>query len=508
MLIDEQEVLQQNRLLEQEIKELKSALNDNKKELKYHIGLTIGENLRPRKKILGIPKKVKELLRDGVADKEDNCPEEPFAYHKYLQEQKSRLIFYNDINRSDIHYAIGEEVYNARHSISAKIRLPFRLWRIRKSNHAMDYSHGVELPPIEGIEESILFIATNGAGLGHLTRCLAVARRLKKRRPQAEIIFLTTSVALTTIHREGFTAYSLPSMMLIKNITSGQWNVMLKNMMTELLQLYNFSAVIFDGAIPFAAITAAMAKENNIPQIWIRRGSEKSGELIEQRDAAEKDFDYVIVPGEAQEPHRASDEKHIYVPPIIYLDKTEAWSGDDVRRYLKIPSEKIAVYVQLGAGNINNIDSDINKVILELRKHPDVVMVLGESMIGDELKIVEEDIIVVKDYPNSKYLNGFDFAISACGYNSFHELVYFGVPTIFIPNMNAKVDDQYARAMIAQNHDAGIVVTDIGSPELAEAIACMCDKAENGRMRANCSRIIQNNGADNAADIIINILKE
>lgn len=508
MLKDDQKLQEQIRVQELKNEELKEILRKNKKDLKYKTGVVIGDNLRPRKNILTIPRKLHRLKAEYVAGGEAGAvsQEDAIAYYKYLQEEYRQLSFYNDKDQLDITYAIGEEVYKAQHSLLACIRLPFRLWKIRKENRRVFRQSGDILPAIAGIDKSVLFIATNGAGLGHLTRCLAVARRMKRLHPETEIIFLTTSLALTVVQREGFTAYCIPSQMLIKNISSGQWNALLKTMMSELLQLYRFEAVIFDGAFPYASITAAMAGKK-IPKVWIRRGSEKSKEIVEKRAVAEKDFDYIIIPGEANEKAVSTSEKHLPVPPIVYLDKNEIWSREEVRRYLKISEKKTVVYIQLGAGNINDIDSDISKVVSELRKYPDVVMVLGESLIGKELKIIEDDIVVIKDYPNSKYFNGFDFAISACGYNSFHELVYFGIPTIFLPNMQTKSDDQYARAMIAGNQDASMVVTDIGSMELSDAIARMMDKNENEKMRKNSSRIIEFNGADYAAQMIVDLLK-
>ena len=53
----------------------------------------------------------------------------------------------------------------------------------------------------------ILFMPTNGCGLGHVTRTLAVARRLKEMHPNVEIIFFTTSFALNIIQKEGFLSY-------------------------------------------------------------------------------------------------------------------------------------------------------------------------------------------------------------------------------------------------------------------------------------------------------------
>lgn len=508
MLMDGQEVIQENRLLEQQLAALQDELRRTQKDIKYKIGLTIGENLRPRKRIFRIPKQLKELRKQQEQNAVPAPAEDPLAYHKFLQEQIKESAFYVNKDASDVLYAIGEEVYNARKSIMKTFLLPAHLWKIRKDNKKLYHSASVNLPPIEGIQESILFIATNGAGLGHLTRCLAVARRIKKLRPELEIIFLTTSVALTTIHREGFTAYCIPSKMLIKNISSGQWNALLRTMMSELLQLYRFSAVVFDGAMPYAAITAAMAGQRQIPRIWIRRGSEKSAEITEKRDNAEKDFDYVIIPGEAGAPIKENDGRHFYVNPIIYIDKEELWTRDAVRRYLKIPAGKKAVYVQMGAGNINDIHSDIYKIITALRKYPDIMIVLGESIIGDELKIIEDDIIVIKDYPNSKYFRGFDFAISACGYNSFHELLFLEVPTIFIPNMNTQADDQYARAMIAQDLGVGIVVTDIGDEQFESAITRLYTNRNQQEKQQKRDSLCTVSGAMEAAKLISNFIQE
>ena len=49
---------------------------------------------------------------------------------------------------------------------------------------------------------------------------------------------------------------------------------------------------------------------------------------------------------------------------------------------------------------------------------------------------------VVRDFPLSRRFRAFDLAVSAAGYNSFHELLRFGVPTLFIPNQDTALDDQ------------------------------------------------------------------
>src|SRR5579862_9808654 len=61
------------------------------------------------------------------------------------------------------------------------------------------------------IAPRILFYAVNGLGLGHVTRLLAIARAVRKERPESQILFLTTSEADAVIAKEGFAAVKLPS---------------------------------------------------------------------------------------------------------------------------------------------------------------------------------------------------------------------------------------------------------------------------------------------------------
>ena len=56
-----------------------------------------------------------------------------------------------------------------------------------------------------------LFYAVNGLGLGHVTRLLAIARKVRDLVPDAEIVFLTSSEAEDVIFREGFAAFKVPS---------------------------------------------------------------------------------------------------------------------------------------------------------------------------------------------------------------------------------------------------------------------------------------------------------
>jgi len=79
-------------------------------------------------------------------------------------------------------------------------------------------------------------------------------------------------------------------------------------------------------------------------------------------------------------------------------------------------------------------------------------------MLGERLNFTHERLRVVRDYPNALYALAFDASVQAGGYNSYQEMRMFGIPTLFIPNMDTGMDDQVARCKIAEQEGWGLVV--------------------------------------------------
>jgi UDP-N-acetylglucosamine:LPS N-acetylglucosamine transferase len=124
-------------------------------------------------------------------------------------------------------------------------------------------------------------------------------------------------------------------------------------------------------------------------------------------------------------------------------------------------------------------------------------------MIGNRLNISGERIRTLRDYPNSLYFNSFDFAIMAGGYNSYHEAIAFQLPTICIPNKSTGMDDQVARAMVAGDAGAMLVVQDVNEEKLADAIESMLDSIKRDEIIAAAKQLGKKNGADELATHLI-----
>ena len=129
------------------------------------------------------------------------------------------------------------------------------------------------------------------------------------------------------------------------------------------------------------------------------------------------------------------------------------------RSRLSVPHDAKVVYVQLGAGRINDIENIVSHVLEELFKFTDVYVVLGESMLGERLDVLHQRLRIIRDYPNTLYANAFDASVQAGGYNSYHEMRTFGIPTLFIPNTQTGMDDQVMRCRGLKSKDGGRYMT-------------------------------------------------
>ena len=361
--------------------------------------------------------------------------------------------------------------------------------------------------------KAVLFFCVNGAGLGHLTRSLAIARRLRRLDPKIPLRFLTSSSAVNLIEAEGIPAHHIPPAQTAKKkIPTGEWNALLLKTIRQIHAKYRPRLLVYDGVFPYKGLLDAISLGTFDRAVMVLRLRHKNNMLAEKADLLAR-FDKLIFPGEAGEDHLSEalppelrELPHECVDPIIFLEPNELLPRASAREALKIDPTKRAVFVQLGAGNINDTCSWTDHILDTLARRSDVDVVLAESPIANQPHAIREGVHILQQYPNSKYFNAFDLAITAVGYNTFHELMYFGVPSILIPNQETKTDDQVQRAMVAHHARAAIAI--LRPEDLADAISLALTDEVAKTMREKSRALVPSNGVETVAKYLREVAME
>ena len=350
----------------------------------------------------------------------------------------------------------------------------------------------------------VVMFPTNGVGFGHFTRMLAVAKRMKASDPSLEIIFFTTMPTLHLLKPYGIPAHHISGPKYFKGMDSEEWNALLEEELNMCFELHRPSMFLFDGAFPYRGMLRAIQGRNSLRKIWMRRGTFRKGSSIPV-DSIEH-FDGVIHPDDsvASTVEKSDHDLEIITcPPIVMLDENELLSKEKSRSRLGLSQDAIVIYIQLGAGEINEIESEVRQTVDALLTNSKVHIVLGESMIGPRIELDLERVRILRDYPNSMYFHGFDATVQAGGYNSFHETRKFGLPALFFPNMNTGMDDQLARCNVADIEGWGKVV----QKRTHDNILLACEDLLN-RLKNPSTIPKQLNGADILSTLLMEGLNE
>lgn len=330
--------------------------------------------------------------------------------------------------------------------------------------------------------ETYLFLPINGAGLGHVSRALAVAKALRRQKPEANIVFLTTSIAVHLVYREGFVCHHVPPAALVQDrMGAVSWNRLFYCCVAEVLNTHRPGTLVFDGSAPYLGLQRVMRRYRSLRYVWIKRGLYKTSVDQKRMNGQVSLFDRVVVPAEFGSPaHQGEPGEPIsMVAPIIGMDRQGLLSSSEVCARLRLDPSRPRVYVQLGAGNINGISGLQSRVVRILREQGYQVVV-GQSPIALRPEYCDEADREIVDYPNSRYFAGFDFAVLAAGYNSVCEAVSLNLPAIFLPNQATQADDQRLRATLASGMGPCEVIIDFSEEAVLDAVSRLYKRIESG----------------------------
>ena len=344
----------------------------------------------------------------------------------------------------------------------------------------------------------ILFFNINGSGLGHLSRCLAYARRMHGR---AKPVFFSTASAIEIIHGFGFEAdYFVSEFWSNSHINA--WNRELAVRFGLILEELRPHAVVFDGSWPFAGFMHACDRYRMPVRIWSNRGLYKEDQ--DPVPVSESDFDLVIQPGEigagfalesAGRPGRV-----VTTPPVTVLSADELLSRDRAREELGLDHDGRYALFSLGPGNLKDVSGVASGLLEELRERGFTVLWVRAPISVQDVDL-PDDVAAVSLFPLVRHLRAFDVFASAAGYNACCEIVQAGVPTLLVPNEQV-ADDQVLRAQMASQY-APVVISSCDTAAKRRKAVSRLLEIDN---EEKAPPTIELNGADRAVDEILAIV--
>ena len=353
----------------------------------------------------------------------------------------------------------------------------------------------------------IVFYAINGIGLGHLSRCEAIARRTRSFAEMlgetVDIQFLTTSDADWVI--QDFPVYKFPS----KSVFSGQKGAAkryasgAKLMISNMLAWMRPDVLVVDTQSQGAFAEFHFLREYARQTVLIERHK-----LVEQAETSVhqahlKLYDRVLIPDDGSQRSRyvfPTEVEPTFMGRICGYDSNRTWSASRVREHFGIGPEQHLVYVAAGGGGDPAAADELRDLVNRVVSVPNVVVLAAFGPLAKQDGIYStERVISIREPQIWRYFPGLDLAISAAGYNSYEELMAAGVPTLFYAQAKG-LDDQDWRITIGERAGwHGRLELNRAAKQVAEVLAgdVVIDGNLNDRPSAS--------GAVNAASEILQL---
>lgn len=356
---------------------------------------------------------------------------------------------------------------------------------------------------VDPLQPRVLFVSSNGAGLGHLTRLSAVDKHL-----DALSLFYTMSSAYKMIGKSSPEAIYFPSHGDL-GMVGKLWNPLMEEHFDAVVDGFRPDAIVFDGTYVYRGVIS-VSKKRKIPLIWMQRGCWKAevDARSKQRHNANKFASMVLVPGDygcEESVDVGNGMEPIYLPPITLAGREDLLSKEEARNLLGLPKDKKLFLVQLGAGNINDI-TDTRETALDAVRSlgSDWTPVLVRNPLSKNAQ--ESEALSIQAYPLSIYYNAFEAGAFAAGYNTVQEAIEMGLPAVFVPNLQTKTDDQGRRASEIEAQGLGFSARD--NLELTNAIRSLGDPAVREKLKNRQDDLRSPSGGLDAARTIARFIDQ
>ena len=353
----------------------------------------------------------------------------------------------------------------------------------------------------------ILFYATNGLGLGHVTRLLAISRAIRKENSSHEILFLSRCEAGPYPHEDAPFTIRIPgtSRARLSGISPKSYYQTSHPLLWQTVSSFDPHLLVTDTFPEGPEGELAPIMKWPIRKAFVYRdsrpGSFREGEARPrlapyQMILVAHDPDAIDLPSWLEK-----DPRVRFTGPISEDGPTEP--RENLRKRLGMKEDKAAI-VTFGGGGDPETDEVLRVVVRGLRdRHVGVFVATGP------LARKMPDAINAREWfpawPLAPWLPAFDLAVASGGYNTVTELGNAGLPSLLIP-FERDLDDQFKRVREAERAGWAISVSSRKESEIEKGLDRLLNDAipfkggKNGRPKS-CS------GAERAAALLLELME-
>ena len=347
----------------------------------------------------------------------------------------------------------------------------------------------------------VLFVTSNGAGLGHVTRLLAVAEQL----PDGyRYELLTLSRAYEQVRAPGLTVHYFPSSDATQE-RPHRWNRVFRSYFRQLVEERSPRAVVFDGTWVYSGLTD-VCRANDIPLIWVQRGmwKEEKDRTSRQRHDVFKVADEVIVPGDFAGPEDVDagpGVSPLHVGPIVRTSRSDLLTRTEACENLGLDPAGAYALVNVGRQAIDGVGAgsvDVPELVRELCPGTTPVQVVSPLAAAGSGSPHAEQIEV---YPVMPLVRARLISSSRLlGTTRPRKPLLLGSPTILVPDLATVTDDQERRARLLA--EKGLVLTAKSITELRDALASITTPGVREALATALSHVDVPRGAAEAAQAL------
>lgn len=358
-----------------------------------------------------------------------------------------------------------------------------------------------------GSQPIVLFYTDNGFGLGHLTRQAAVASRAHGAFSPA---FLTMSAGYPLLRQLGFPVEYFPSYDRLK-ISKQDWEPLMAERVLEAIRLSGARVVVVDHVSPPWIFEALRAETEGVKFVWSRRGLWQPGKNRSSLEISGS-FGLIVEPGDLaapvdQGPTARRRSETIPTAPVVLTDPSEFLDRDEAREQLGVPRSGRALLINLGESDPSAVETSMSharSIVDRIADEPINLFAPLHPLHSGQTREVD-NVTMAPVYPVARYLNAFDGAISTAGYNSFHEIMGSGLPAVFVPRGNPRIDDQARRAEFASLSGRGHWAPSIVDSSFPKAVERMLRPGERDIAEKTAAVLGHMRGAFEFADILAEV---